>query len=166
MGRLTTAPKNYLEYHLTSVAHYVIMGIMKERGTHMKDTTAILVIWVPSPYGNKRYSVNAANEIWLQKDFNPGWGDAAHYEKALREYQAQRENEGPSGKWMLKGFCRILPGGRVSDWPISVQEYLALSEEERYYKNGKSRYAILDVDHGTTRMWGGNSFNEFCVVKP
>jgi len=87
------------------------------------------------------YSVNAAHEIYYDN------------------YPT------PSGKWKLTGFSPILPGGRVSDYVLSVEDYLLLPDDKRYYKNGKSKFAITDLDHGTNRVWLGGGFNHFSVLK-
>ena len=61
-----------------------------------------------------------------------------------------------SEQWHLKGFSEILPFNNLG----SVKSIEALSKEatDKYgyckFKNGRGKYALIDYDHGTTRIWG------------
>lgn len=59
-------------------------------------------------------------------------------------------NHRPSGQWFFVG---ILP---QRAWTLSktiTYHALKSSVPPLLYKNGRPRYSIVDIDHGTTRMW-------------
>ncbi len=66
----------------------------------------------------------------------------------------------PSGKWKLQGFVRYNNFGHQVDfvsamhariWPGTNQ---ADQRTVMFYKNGKPKYHVRDLDCGTTREWG------------
>jgi len=56
----------------------------------------------------------------------------------------------PSNKWKLIGFVKILPFNNLSTI-INIDRLLDCDIK---FKNGKGKYLLIDLDHGTTRQWG------------
>ena len=61
----------------------------------------------------------------------------------------------PSDNWTCKGFREVRPFGRLSDELFSPEELVSRSNHgHTTFQNGKPKYRLEDVDHGTTRLWG------------
>jgi hypothetical protein len=60
-----------------------------------------------------------------------------------------------SGGWKAQGLVQYNNFGRqVSYIPFRDWDDARLSSIDWTYKNGKPRYTLRDLDHGTTREWG------------
>lgn len=57
-------------------------------------------------------------------------------------------SDGKSWKWI--GLCIKKPFGRVGP---TIPREQCFDIVDLKYKNGKYRYMVVDVDHGTTRLW-------------
>jgi hypothetical protein len=59
----------------------------------------------------------------------------------------------PSGGWILRGICRLNNFGRIVE-TISAARLLAGESPPAplLYKNGKPRWFVMDLDHGTRRI--------------
>ena len=69
-----------------------------------------------------------------------------------------------SSDWLCRGFAIINKFGNVIE-VISRLDFFILCEKnagDLFYKNGKARFRVLDIDHGTNRQWG-RSFNKGLV---
>ncbi len=60
----------------------------------------------------------------------------------------------PSGNWLCVGFREVLPFGNLGPiiTPAQLQERSHYGQTR--FKNGKGRYILEDIDHGTRRQWG------------
>lgn len=61
----------------------------------------------------------------------------------------------PDGTWKMLGVERIGPFNTLRFIPFNV--FWGMVEEGRVewkFKNGKPRYTVRDLDHGTMRVWG------------
>ena len=60
----------------------------------------------------------------------------------------------PTGQWKLLGFVRYTNFGHVAEYiPFANVEEL-IARNDWNYKNGKNKWHVRDLDHGTTRHWG------------
>lgn len=60
----------------------------------------------------------------------------------------------PSGEWKFQGFSHIrrrviIPLSEIKAHPDIIKS------DDFWFKNGKSQFVVRDLDHGTTREWGG-----------
>jgi hypothetical protein len=55
-----------------------------------------------------------------------------------------------SGGWRFVGVVKQLPFGRLG--PIIPPEKV-LEIKDWLFKNGKPKYRVIDIDHGTVRVW-------------
>lgn len=71
----------------------------------------------------------------------------------------------PSKQWIFRGIVKYNNfGNEIAR--ITSKELLAMSPNEINsidwkYKNGKGKWHVMDIDHGTFRTWGKPSFIEF-----
>jgi len=63
-----------------------------------------------------------------------------------------------SGKWVVRGLAEVLPFGNIG----RVQPISDLVGKDLKFKNGKSKYVLYDIDHGTTRLWGNRISSVSC----
>mgnify|MGYP000089031303 CR=1 FL=1 len=89
-----------------------------------------------------RYWVTAEGNI--SKAFDP-----------FTQEWVQPKNAAFSQQWKLAGFAPILPFGRVG----AIQPAMELVDHDMRYQNGRGRYAAVDVDHGTMRLWSDRIVN-------
>jgi hypothetical protein len=54
--------------------------------------------------------------------------------------------------WEFIGFREKKPFGRLGKL-IPREQVFMMNEKDFYYKNGKARYCVVDIDHSTTRIW-------------
>ena len=54
--------------------------------------------------------------------------------------------------WEFIGLLKIIPFGRYGEF-IKREDCFKIPEKELYYKNGKPRYHVVDIDHGSQRIW-------------
>jgi hypothetical protein len=66
-----------------------------------------------------------------------------------------------SGKWIVlamvrhNNFGRTVEFIRFADWSDAIKRLDAMPEGSGWYhNNGKSKWRLLDLDHGTKRLWG------------
>lgn len=59
----------------------------------------------------------------------------------------------PSGKWKALALVRRCNFGIVETIPFAEWSK-RLGSVQWTYKNGKPRYTLRDLDHGTVREWG------------
>ena len=66
-----------------------------------------------------------------------------------------------SNNWKLIGFIkkRCIYFHNI----ITIEDFMKLEEKDKYYKNGKCKYYVVDKDYGTTRIWSCG--NEIYFVK-
>ena len=57
---------------------------------------------------------------------------------------------GLTEKWLLRGFCEVLPFGQIGQ----LRTIEDMVSEPLTFKNGKGKYLLADYDHGTNRLWG------------
>ena len=63
-----------------------------------------------------------------------------------------------SGNWIFRGIVRYNNFGHEVE-RISAKKLLEMSPNELNsiswtYKNGKGKWHVMDIDHGTYRIWG------------
>jgi hypothetical protein len=56
--------------------------------------------------------------------------------------------------WKIAGLERIKAFNRLEFIPLERVPELLQSGEDLRFKNGKPRFTVRDLDHGTTRIWG------------
>lgn len=61
----------------------------------------------------------------------------------------------PSVSWQFLGACRVKPFGHIGGLiPVQDFESIGLNRPENWrFKNGKSKFLVCDLDHGTRRIW-------------
>ena len=57
-----------------------------------------------------------------------------------------------SGQWKLLGLA-LVTGNGIAVPAEKIKSWLKL-KKPILYKNGHPRYTVVDLDHGTVRMWG------------
>jgi len=66
----------------------------------------------------------------------------------------------PSDTWRLRGIVRTGPGFAWGTGLIpfaSLAAWLA-TRPALTFKNGRARYTVTDLDHGTVRVWGNTRY--------
>lgn len=60
----------------------------------------------------------------------------------------------PHNEWKFLGFAELLPFGHTRR--ISFEDSIRMMESKTQWlrKNGKPKYTVIDLDHGTQRIWG------------
>jgi hypothetical protein len=58
-----------------------------------------------------------------------------------------------SGEWILSGIANVKSPNRRS-FHLDDLWSMDLNKVQWRYKNGNPRYTVIDIDHGTTRVWG------------
>ena len=53
--------------------------------------------------------------------------------------------------WEFKGMVRKLPFGNIG--PLIPREKCFNLPEDIRFKNGKYKYLVVDIDHGSRRIW-------------
>jgi hypothetical protein len=91
---------------------------------------------IVTPYGN-RYAIH-------------GNGDIGY---------ANQPDFVPSGQWKMLGIVPVRGGqwGRLIPLGEITPEWLAANP--LLYKNGKPRFTVADLDHGTRRIWGNTRYH-------
>ena len=98
-----------------------------------------------SPYMIRRYIVNDDGMI---TQFNP---------------DIPYEQHKFSGGWKVAGIHEVLPFGNIGR-RIAVKE--AAEKIHKFtFENGKGKYLLEDVDHGTTRIWGDRIIKIFTITR-
>lgn len=59
----------------------------------------------------------------------------------------------PSGQWKITGAVRMNNFGHIVD-RVSLKDILSGIIKDWQYKNGKQKWHVTDLDHGTHRIWG------------
>lgn len=83
-----------------------------------------------------------------------------------KTYQVNDKNEitqlgfSYSGKWLLLGAVRYNNFGYIVE-NFTIDQ-LKNDKLDFYHKNGKPRIFIVDLDHGTTRIWGNGATVHNC----
>lgn len=54
--------------------------------------------------------------------------------------------------WEFVGLLEKKPYGKTG-FVISRGEVFKMEEKDFYYKNGKPKFYVVDIDHGTRRIW-------------
>jgi len=80
---------------------------------------------------------------------------------AITQYTGQKTPKF-SGQWIVSGFRESKAFGKLGKL-ISVQEFV-YSHAELSFGNGKERYFIQDIDHGTVRVWS-DKLKAFSTLK-
>lgn len=60
----------------------------------------------------------------------------------------------PSGQWKMIGIRHIKKSILVELRTLLTNIPEILNGSSIRYKNGKSQYTLIDLDHGSIRMWG------------
>jgi hypothetical protein len=63
-----------------------------------------------------------------------------------------REGVKPSGKWRVTGAWRLNNFGNRVEF-VGVDDILAGKITDWHHKNGKQKWHVMDIDHGTPRLW-------------
>lgn len=79
--------------------------------------------------------------------------DNGEYMKAYENGNIERKDVKPSESWKLTGAVRYSNFGYVVE-RLSFDEIFG-ADLDWYYKNGKQKWHLTDLDHGTHRIWGG-----------
>lgn len=58
-----------------------------------------------------------------------------------------------SGNWFLIGFIKKNKTMLKEEDIVSINDFISLSYEDKFYKNGKCKYIVVDNDYGTIRSW-------------
>jgi hypothetical protein len=62
-----------------------------------------------------------------------------------------------SGQWKLLGLA-LVTGNSITIPAAKIKAWLKL-KKPLLYKNGHPRYTIVDLDHGTLRIWGNTVYH-------
>lgn len=70
-----------------------------------------------------------------------------------------------SKSWQCLGFQIVNNFGHTTKVMSCLEFYNALKHNKAslFYKNGKARFRVLDLDHGTRRVWGNRNFKHYHV---
>lgn len=63
-----------------------------------------------------------------------------------------------SDTWILKGIAHV----RNTTFRIPLDELFkpgCIESLNLLYKNGHPQYTVIDIDHGTTRLWGNTKYH-------
>lgn len=77
-----------------------------------------------------------------------------------RNYDNGEVYEG-SSQWLCTGVTILTRFGQYS-YTLSLSEFydeLKRDKDSLFYKNGKAKFRLNDLDHGTKRQWG-NQFTQ------
>jgi hypothetical protein len=62
----------------------------------------------------------------------------------------------PSGQWLFLGLQRVNSNEVIPFAKITPE---LLKTLQVHYKNGRPRYTVRDLDHGTVRVWGNTHYH-------
>ena len=62
----------------------------------------------------------------------------------------------PSGSWIFLGLTHVSKNVVI---PFNKITEKFLEDFNPCWKNGNPQYTVLDLDHGTTRMWGNTKYH-------
>lgn len=65
----------------------------------------------------------------------------------------------PHGTWKCTGCAKLLPFGNFRFIPLVEFLEMIESGENFKYKNGKPKYTLTDLDHGTKRIHGNTIYH-------
>lgn len=65
-----------------------------------------------------------------------------------------KEGVNPSGDWKLLGLMPVRCWQLYNMIPLRSITPEWIKTHDICYVNGNPRYTVVDVDHGTTRLWG------------
>jgi hypothetical protein len=63
-----------------------------------------------------------------------------------------QENDGH--QWDMVGIMEILPFNNTRLIPLKEVEKFLSGNPNLSFKNRHPKYTVMDIDHGTTRIWG------------
>jgi hypothetical protein len=69
-----------------------------------------------------------------------------------------RPGQKPSGQWKMIALVSVVRN-RPAFVPLASITREWLDAHPLMFKNGKPRYTVRDLDHGTTREWGNARFH-------
>lgn len=69
-----------------------------------------------------------------------------------------------SGFWKLRDFVRLNNFHYEVDY-VKPLDALNKPRDFWFYKNGKAKYHVCDIDHGTHRMWGTRTVVDFYKIE-
>src|SRR5436190_921639 len=70
----------------------------------------------------------------------------------------------PSGSWKMLALVSAVPNRREFIAFSRLSDFLNTAPELRF-KNGKPRYTVRDLDHGTTREWGNTAVHGVAHIR-
>jgi len=73
----------------------------------------------------------------------------------------------PHNSWRIVGICEILPFNNLHFIPLA-KVLIDMKNGIKYnwkFKNGKPRYTVQDIDHGTLRTWGNWNVHGISYIK-
>lgn len=98
------------------------------------------------------YRIVTKSRHWYETD---AWGCVLRCDNGLNKVgSSMRERN----SWRFLGLVPIDNFGRVGRM-IFLDEAAAMPDGELLYKNGKPKYTLVDVDHGTRRLHGNHLYN-------
>jgi hypothetical protein len=74
--------------------------------------------------------------------------------------------EHPHDSWKCTGIAELLPFGNIRR--ISLDTFKAMMEAGKsfLFKNGTPKYTVLDLDHGTSGLWGNTKYHGIKYAYP
>ena len=70
-----------------------------------------------------------------------------------------------SGKWKAVGVASVHPFARHYEPHLTTLYAIADGQDKAVYKNGRPRYTLVDLDHGTIRVWGNSAHYGIASVR-
>ena len=62
----------------------------------------------------------------------------------------------PSGNWTFEGLAHVKFNEFI---PFKLLTKTLVRNLNTCWKNGKPRYTVIDIDHGTRRIWGNTKYH-------
>lgn len=82
-----------------------------------------------------------------------GCGTFNHYFINGKNEIATENCKDYSGKWLLVGFIDKRKYTLKNEDIIDIDTFYKMDDKDKYYKNGKCKYYVVDNDHNTLRVW-------------
>ncbi len=100
---------------------------------------------------NHKYTIHVQGEFYKIDD-------QCHISRACMNWKA-------SGQWKALALIRYNNNGTIkenipfAEWP----KHKAHFDETRIFGNGKAQWHLMDLDHGTRRIWGAAITNLYFI---
>lgn len=71
----------------------------------------------------------------------------------------------PHDSWRCNGIAELRPFGNLKMHSLSTFFKMIENKESFLFKNGKPRYTLTDIDHGTFRVHGNTEHHGICYTE-